>query len=685
MLLSRGDRENRLYPRSGLHRIDLRNFKSVLDESVKLSPLTVVVGPNSSGKSTLLQALLAVAQAVRRESTSAGFPLNGEFLDLDTYRKSHNFRASDNSGSITFGLGIVYDIPAGLDFEPSEESEEPYERFQLEFKDATRHVEPDRSPAYYESLIELYNSTKNDSDPSTHVIELDWKVELRESQNSNSDFAEIASFSFVATIFDDGDIDRKSVITLQSGTLARSEESHRNSRVRNSPVNSQNITDLRSGETGYITNSRIEGSEIQFDAVRLAGGLPAAIFARRPCIDQYSRAWWRYRNLEECKTELQSQYEDKLEEVVPEEVSRARRTVIEQAARDVRSVHDGTPGLHALGDDTRELIKLGMADLDESEFKSLLCEELKQESWIDDTVLVHCEDHWVQEILDVVCFMVGDVFGVGDIWGTRDYIPETTEFRYLGPIRKAPQYRHDRGSEYTDIGNDGRYTAEVLYRYSDLLVNVPLPDGQNREIQLGTALNSWLEWFGLADGASAEDQGRHEIGLKVRPEGTEHEVDLTAVGVGVSQALPIILACLLTAPGDFAGDVLVLEQPELHLHPALQQRMADFFLLFVKSGRQILVETHSEHLVNRLRTQVAADDTNRIGELVELLFAEQSGGITSYRDSRINEYGGVSEDWPDGFLDLSAKSAQDLVRAHLQKRARHKEVLPQKADQLEDD
>ncbi len=99
--------------------------------------------------------------------------------------------------------------------------------------------------------------------------------------------------------------------------------------------------------------------------------------------------------------------------------------------------------------------------------------------------------------------------------------------------------------------------------------------------------------------------------------------------------------------------------------------MADFLLIFVRSGRQILVETHSEHLVNRLRTQVAADDTNQTANLIKLLFAEQSDGITSYRESAINEFGGVSEDWPEGFLDLSARSAQDLVRQSLNKRLRH--------------
>ena len=91
-------------------------------------------------------------------------------------------------------------------------------------------------------------------------------------------------------------------------------------------------------------------------------------------------------------------------------------------------------------------------------------------------------------------------------------------------------------------------------------------------------------------------------------------------------------------------------------------------LAFVRCGHQILVETHSDHLVNALRTQVVFDPTDETRKLVKLIFAEQNDGITTYRESEINEYGGLSEDWPDGFLDISAKSAQDLVRQSLRKR-----------------
>ena len=153
----------------------------------------------------------------------------------------------------------------------------------------------------------------------------------------------------------------------------------------------------------------------------------------------------------------------------------------------------------------------------------------------------------------------------------------------------------------------------------------------------------------------------------MRPTDLDRQVDLAAVGVGVSQVLPVLTVCLLAEP----GDIVLLEQPELHLHPALQMRLADFLLACVDSGRQIIVETHSEHLVNRLRRRVAEDDSNDVGELVRIVFAERdTEGHTIFRPSDINPLGGLTEDWPDGFLDIGARDAQKLLQASLAKHRR---------------
>ncbi|WP_162528596.1 AAA family ATPase [Mycolicibacterium sp. CBMA 361] len=83
------------------------------------------------------------------------------------------------------------------------------------------------------------------------------------------------------------------------------------------------------------------------------------------------------------------------------------------------------------------------------------------------------------------------------------------------------------------------------------------------------------------------------------------DLDLTSVGTGVSQVLPVLVMCLQAPP----GSLLLIEQPELHLNPAVQQKLADFLLAIAASGRQLLVETHSDYLITRLRLRTAKDPT----------------------------------------------------------------------------
>ena len=105
--------ENRIQaPRTvaPLAEIRLENFKSVTDATVELRPLSVVVGRNSSGKSTLLQSVLALAQAVRNKSNSSQFPLNGEYVRLGTFGEVLSFQNSDADPAISIGFSIAANL-----------------------------------------------------------------------------------------------------------------------------------------------------------------------------------------------------------------------------------------------------------------------------------------------------------------------------------------------------------------------------------------------------------------------------------------------------------------------------------------------------------------------------------------------------------------------------------------------
>jgi hypothetical protein len=428
-----------------------------------------------------------------------------------------------------------------------------------------------------------------------------------------------------------------------------------------------------SSASGRLTDWQ-SGDSWAIDAVGLRGGIPEEVLRRHEILDSYSQFWWD--SAVDLLGDLMEEEKAKLAESQSEKPSRLLRFkhAVVQAKEDIEALHSESEEdvvvvdaavrrplhrrsfrlfflerLGPLPDKSKRQIAKSMVQLGEAEFRSLLREQLVDQSWIDDEALVGPSEP-VGVTMAQAGMMTQDFFG-GSV-------------RYLGPLREAPHVLYDPGPTKRDLGIRGEYSAAVLHAQSRTVVRMPTPEGSGRRVELAEALNFWLDRFGLAKSAKAEDKGRMGIGLSVSASFGNRPVDLTSVGVGVSQALPVVLLCLLAEP----GTLLILEQPELHLHPGLQQALADFLLACARSGRQLLVETHSEHLVNRLRRRITEDDSDATQDLVGLLFAEQREGVTSYRESQVNSFGGLDDDWPDGFLDLGARESQSLLRQSLEKR-----------------
>ena len=147
---------------------------------------------------------------------------------------------------------------------------------------------------------------------------------------------------------------------------------------------------------------------------------------------------------------------------------------------------------------------------------------------------------------------------------------------------------------------------------------------------------------------------------------------MTHVGVGVSQILPILVMSFLAK----AGDVVILEQPELHLHPKVQTRLADFFVAMNALGKQCIVETHSEYLINRLRLLVVKSDDTRVADETMIYFVEKDKmiGRSNYRKVIINPYGKI-EHWPEGFFDEGENLASQIIEAAFDKKRREKQKM----------
>lgn len=242
----------------------------------------------------------------------------------------------------------------------------------------------------------------------------------------------------------------------------------------------------------------------------------------------------------------------------------------------------------------------------------------------------------------------------------------TNRVRHLGPIRLEPRplYGLSEAASGDSVGPSGEFTAALLDAYGRRVVKCPL---LNRDEVIETTLNEavdyWLGALGLLSSVAVQEQGKlgYEINLKI--EGVKKTLDLTAVGVGVSQALPVIVQGLVVPP----GSLVMFEQPELHLHPDVQAATADFCMALARSGRQVIVETHSEYLVSRIRRRAVEDKTETVPELVKLHFVERETGATSVRPVELTSHGGL-RDWPAGFMDQSAREAEAIFQA-LERRA----------------
>ncbi|MEW6073587.1 MAG: AAA family ATPase [Planctomycetota bacterium] len=128
------------------------------------------------------------------------------------------------------------------------------------------------------------------------------------------------------------------------------------------------------------------------------------------------------------------------------------------------------------------------------------------------------------------------------------------------------------------------------------------------------------------------------------------------VGIGVSQALPVLVSAYASR-----GKLLAIEQPEIHLHPALQAELGDVFLgaALGEGGNTLLIESHSEHLLLRIMRRMRETNDGRLPEGVPavrpehvmVLFVEPDGPKSIVREMPLNERGELVKAWPGGFFE----------------------------------
>ena len=236
------------------------------------------------------------------------------------------------------------------------------------------------------------------------------------------------------------------------------------------------------------------------------------------------------------------------------------------------------------------------------------------------------------------------------------------DISYLGPLRAHPQrIYHRSGAQPRDIGATGEFVMDALLHSQGRDASIRQHLG-HRPVEADVV--EWLRRLELVDDFRIENlaAGSRWFEVKVRKSAGSAEVLLTDVGFGVSQILPVLALCFYVPE----GSTIVLEQPDIHLHPSVQAGLADVLIdAWKKRKVQILVESHSEHLLRRLQRRIAEEGIERSD--VGLLFCSMDENGTSHLSQlEVDPFGNIAN-WPEDFFgdqfgEMAAMSEAALAR-----------------------
>jgi len=254
-----------------------------------------------------------------------------------------------------------------------------------------------------------------------------------------------------------------------------------------------------------------------------------------------------------------------------------------------------------------------------------------------------------------------------------DFSLETERFLqnvyFLGPLRSEPARVYQwAGDAPEDVGPRGEKTISALLAATkeERYLNRGF---KKRTYRFDEFIARWLKDLGVISSFEVKPlaEGRTEYEVLVRTQKSSAEVKLTDVGFGVSQVLPALVQAFY-AP---ENSTIWMEQPEIHLHPKVQANLADTFISAIKSyedssprNLQLIIESHSEHLLTRLQLRVAEGSLDP--EDVAIYFVNEGRDGANLEPLRITLYGDI-ENWPENFFgdemaDIVARTKAAIER-----------------------
>lgn len=628
----------------------IENFKPIIKSSeLKFSPVTVLAGRNSSGKSSLLQSILMIAQTLGSKVVERPLLPTGLNVQLGTFEDILN--ASSSLRTLIVGFE--------LDFETEKA---PPPEMEL-FVGNKANITSVRIVAVFNSA--RGNATSSSAIEAAKVVVEKVSLEINGTQvffveiDSDRNFPdlkqEVSDINLLFTIDKLNDHQLKNFLEKVEADYLR-------------------FVPYSGEQANYIGHFEHQNEKAQEPVlVALSHFLPTRLVHKykaeerrlRSFRTNLSRAISRILSVSDKDfTELVQSYSNFFNTEAP--ISEDMREAIQKfcEAESIGKEFSGQTLLELIVWARSIMRTLERRASDRSNKGKVKVQKLLLQC-IHSSVDAELESHKDTEGLEI---FVND----NDVESINQAVTKITDFftskiRYLGPLRADPQasQKFAPSSELDDVGAKGEYAAAVYDANQNARIKWynPITKQIERGI-LKVALDNWVRYLEVANQIKIETAGQSGFSWQVVHKEGHKPLPLSAVGVGVSQILPILVMGLL-APND---TLLIVEQPELHLHPSVQARLGDFFVGLSKCKKQCLIETHSENLVSQLRyhiVQAGGIDNSDC----KIYFVDQDNeGAARFDPVQISPQGNILN-WPNGFFDETMLQEDRITAASIRKRA----------------
>jgi len=239
-------------------------------------------------------------------------------------------------------------------------------------------------------------------------------------------------------------------------------------------------------------------------------------------------------------------------------------------------------------------------------------------------------------------------------------LAQLAKLAYISAVREGAADAFPMPDEGVSVpgnpGTDGRFAP---YHY-DQSVDNEVSERRRHPREPATSLRKQLDaWLGtLFPGAQGNVQSLPQVsmvGLQFRLSEIGNWRRPANVGYGLTYAFPILVALLLAED----GQLVIIDSPEAHLHPFAQSQMGRILAFFAAAGVQIVVETHSDHLLNGVR--LAVRDHHLPNSALAIHFFTRASREGHGVISPTVDVAGRIDEWPEGFFDQSERDLAELA------------------------